>query len=337
MLLPDVKTWLTDGVRIFLDPNHNQSEFFQKDDRRYRVIGSENIIRESISRDAYVEGVQIAIGNQPPPKRSWHPQPVGYLVEMAFPWTTLGVKPEIDKLIGMELTIQDNDDGAELDSRLSWGGTDGSSPNTFKTIKLVRSMPSGSIDEYLPRQVWKEEDGYVVVEAETIDHHFHWEHKTEPEGFSGTGYLNWVGPNNSVTPDGRGGNDDYTNERQGPQREWLIIRVLVEHPGIYRMNARNHHIKEDGDNDSWSWKVGQEITDWNPVRRMGDSLKDGEGFTWLDWGVRSFWLKKGVNNLYIGGRSPGFGIDRVAIYMDGNEEAESKALDLSTPTSKRAK
>ena len=113
------------------------------------------------------------------------------------------------------------------------------------------------------------------------------------------------------------------------------MRVLVDTPGLYRINARNIHEHEDGDNDAWIWRVGAPIRDWAPVQRMGDSLRDGPGFSWLDWGVRAFWLKQGVNDLYIGGRSPGFGIDRIALYRDGDPEAERRALDLATPTSPR--
>lgn len=160
--------------------------------------------------------------------------------------------------------------------------------------------------------------------------------RTEPQGYKGRSYLLWQGPNRSVTHDRRGGNDDYTNERQGPQNEWLILRVNIKNPGRCNVDARNIHEKEDGDNDAWIWQVGRGITDWDPVRRMGDSLKDGEGFTWLDWGVRTFDLKQGVNNLYIGGRSIGFRIDRVAIYRRDNPAAKEKALDLKTPPSPQA-
>ncbi len=57
------------------------------------------------------------------------------------------------------------------------------------------------------------------------------------------------------------------------------MRVMCETPEPYDINARNHHIKEDGDNDAWVWKVGKHMTTDNPVRRMGDSLNDGEGFS----------------------------------------------------------
>ncbi len=338
-LKEDVNSSDTDGVKLYFDPDHSQSPTFGIDDRRYRYIGNNDCLRESIQRDVYVEGVQAALGGSPPGKRSWHEKPDGYFLEMAFPWQTLGVEPSEGKRFGVDVIIQDNDGRTGIEGQIAWNGVDentGSSPYHLGSAKLVRGVKSGNEEEFLPFQVWKEKDGVVVVEAEEIQHDPNWQYTTEPAGYSGDAYLLWQGPNRSVTHDGRGGNDDYTNERQGPQDEWLIVRVLISHPGFYRVNARNYHVKEDGDNDAWVWIVGQEISDWNPVRRMGDSLNDGKGFTWLDWGERKFWLKAGVNNIYIGGRSIGFGIDRIAIYRENTNGAKEKALDLSTLPSQLA-
>lgn len=191
-------------------------------------------------------------------------------------------------------------------------------------------------DQYLPEQVWVEKGGIVVIEAENVDHHEHWVLKTDPEGFTGTGYLEWQGPSRTRTEDGRGGNNDLTGERQGPREEWLILRVLVSEPGVYVVDARNLHQKEDGDNDAWVWQLNRPITEDDPVRRMGDSHKDGTEFTWLDWGHRKFNLRKGENHLYIGGRSVGFGIDRIAIFKDGDELASEVAHNLETAESQLA-
>ncbi len=335
-LKPETKPWETDGVRLYLDPDHSQSPLYSMKDRRYRFIGNKTKIQENIQRDAYIKGVESALGGPPPAKRSWHEKPDGYFVEMAYPWNTLGVQPYDGKLIGLDIIYQDNDDGQTIDGRIAWFGKDnnaGNSPYHLGTAKLVKGIVSGSEDDYLPEEIWIEENGIAVAEAEAIDHHTNWEFKTDPQGYTGEGYLIWNGPNRTLTPDGRGGNDDYTNERQGPQDEWLIVRVLVSNPGIYHVNARNIHEKEDGDNDAWVWKAGKPITDWNPVRRMGDSLKDSKGFTWLDWGVRSFWLKAGINNIYIAGRSIGFGLDRIVLYQANNDKAKQKALNLQTPIS----
>lgn len=186
---------------------------------------------------------------------------------------------------------------------------------------------------FLPSQVWQETDGYIVCETEAIDHHPHWQLKKSPEGYSGDGYLLWQGPNYTRSIEDLGGNDDYIFVRQGPREGWLIIRVMVENPGTYRLDVRNIHNREDGDNDAWITYLGYRPDAENPIKRLGDSHKDGKGFTWLDWGIRPFELKKGMNELYIGGRSIGFGVDRVALYLEEDEQAKSKALDLNTPQS----
>jgi hypothetical protein len=216
------------------------------------------------------------------------------------------------------------------------GTPEGDGP--VETINHGSMNPPDSITHYspfLPDQIWVEQDNYVIMEAENIDHHRFWKLRGEPDGFTGSGYLEWQGPNRTRSIEGAGGNHDSLGVAQGPQEEWLILRVDIQHPGRYAVNARNIHEHEDGDNDAWVTKVGfvPDPEKKEAISRMGDSHDDGTGFTWLDWGVREFDLKKGVNNLYIGGRSVGFGIDRIAIYKVGESDAESAALDIDTPES----
>ncbi len=191
--------------------------------------------------------------------------------------------------------------------------------------------------EFYPPEIWQEQNGFVVIEAEDIEHHDHWQLKTEPENYTGDGYLEWQGPSRTTSIDGIGGNHDSLGVRQGPQDEWLILRLSITNPGVYSVDVRNHHEREDGDNDAWVSKVGfqPDRHAGKVISRMGDSFHDGEGLTWLDWGVREFELQKGINNLYIGGRSIGFGIDRIVIYKTDDEKAREKAMDLSTPPSRQ--
>ncbi|MBN2727679.1 MAG: hypothetical protein JXR53_00490 [Bacteroidales bacterium] len=213
----------------------------------------------------------------------------------------------------------------------------GNGPSTRMKVlpeKLAQYIPA---ERFLPMQIWKATNGIVVVEAENIDHHANWQLRTEPKGYTGRGYLQWEGPSRAQSIEGLGGNDDDKNVRQGPQEQMLIIRIDIEEPGIYCVNARNIHELEDGDNDAWVSLLG--FKPWNEdafddrVRRMGDSHKDGKGFTWLDWGVREFPLKKGINSIYIGGRSVGFAIDRIAVYPANNEDAMKRALKIDAQTS----
>jgi len=186
-------------------------------------------------------------------------------------------------------------------------------------------------NEYRPRQSWHMGDGVAVIEAEVIDHHHHWVEKTAPAGFTGTSYLEWQGPSRSRSIEGLGGNNDNLHVRQGPPEEQLIVRLLVDKPGAYLMDVRNHHVEKDGDNDAWVGRVGIRATGDKPIVRLGDGLKDGTGFTWLDWGVHRFEFLEGLNEVYIGGRSIGFGVDRIAFYREGDAASRARALDPSTP------
>jgi hypothetical protein len=178
-------------------------------------------------------------------------------------------------------------------------------------------------NEWRPKQIWRMREGIAVIEAEKIDHHPHWVDKD--------GYIEWAGHQWSRSIEGLGGNDDYLHVRQGAPEHWLILRVMVDEPGAYRLDVRNRHAKADGDNDCWVGYMGQRATRTNPIKRLGDSHRDGKDFTWLDWGVPTFQFKKGLNEVYVGGRSKGFGIDRVVLYKDADEAAKARALSEDAP------
>nr|WP_020532558.1 hypothetical protein [Flexithrix dorotheae] len=102
---------------------------------------------------------------------------------------------------------------------------------------------------------------------------------------------------------------------------------------MYYINQKNHHEKVDGDNDTWLYLVDARTYHegvFEPVvKRQGDSLKDGN-LSWLDWGVRAFELKKGINHIYIGGRSNGWGIDQIAVYSDSVPAEKLNAIGIKT-------
>lgn len=206
------------------------------------------------------------------------------------------------------------------------GRPEGDGPPETRNASLPPPPEVPAIGDWAPRQVWAIRDGFAVVEAEAVDRHPHWVERDAPSGFTGTGYIEWQGPDRSRSIEGLGGNDDGLNVRQGPREQWLILRFLAPEPGAYRMDVRNWHLRKDGDNDCWVAELGRRATPLRPIVRLGDSHADGDGFTWLDWGVQRFEFKEGLNEIYIGGRSRGFGIDRIAVYRDGDEAARRRAL-----------
>lgn len=187
---------------------------------------------------------------------------------------------------------------------------------------------------WLPPQIWPLRDGFVAIEAEDIAHHANWVLAHEPAGFTGAGYLEWRGPSHTVTIEGHFGNNDHLHIRQGSRQDWLIVRLDVEEAGTYRLDVRNHHLREDGDNDAWIARLHQRGRRDAPIVRIGDSLRDGPGFSWLDWGVPVFNFERGLNEVRIGGRSVGFGVDRIALYREADEAAKARALDPRTPAAR---
>ena len=175
-------------------------------------------------------------------------------------------------------------------------------------------------------------DGYLVVEAEDLQPHPAWELRHDPAGFTGRGYLEWRGTNRSRSVEGVGGTDDRWHTQQGPMEEWLIVRLTVPADGDYTVDIRNHHRQADGDNDAWIGLVERGFPR-RLVKRVGDSLRDGPGFSWLDWGSPTLRLARGEHILYVGGRSRGFGVDRIAIYDAASAAARQRALDPATPAS----
>jgi hypothetical protein len=213
----------------------------------------------------------------------------------------------------------------------SWKSQGDGPQETLASTGLPPLPPELAVKkEWRPGQVWSLKAGYVAIEAEDIDHHSNWRLLTEPAGATGRGYLEWRGPNRSKSIEDLGGNDDHLHVRQGPAEEWLILRVLAEKAGAYRIDVRNHHRMRDGDNDLWFARVGQRGSTDAPIKRLVDSHRDGAGFTWLDSSPAEIELQAGLNEFYLGGRSVGFGVDRIVFYARDNEEARRRALDPAT-------
>ena len=304
--------------------------------------GPEHVFDVSLAKMDYISGglpgLRYEIGPPPPSGHPEWPQSPGYTIELAIPFQELGIIDIEQASLGLNIGISDSDDGQHQESYWEWtGGL--VKPSAVRLplgkVKFITTYYAGSESGFLPDQIWVEEEGMVLIEPELIEHHSNWRLKTTPTGFTGNGYLDWQGDDWTVPPEPwvRRSNNDYSNERQPPQNEWLILRVLIDHPGTYMLDVRNIHKRFDGDNDNWFGRVGEPFRPGHPISRVGDNLKDGTGFTWLDWGVRELELDKGLHNFFLGGRSIGFGVDRIALYLKDDDDVKNKALDPSTPPS----
>ena len=122
-----------DSIEIFLDPNYSRGSSYDGVDD----------IQLLISRDA---DTAIALGRHSSPLNTSLVQSAvnennsGYTVEVAVPWSELGISPAASDIIGIDIGINDDDDGAGRDTRLEWGDGDNlaaSQADAFGTAELV--------------------------------------------------------------------------------------------------------------------------------------------------------------------------------------------------------
>lgn len=94
----------------------------------------------------HTDGVEFAVGRAD----------VGYRVEVKFPWATLGTKPSPGTKIGLDVHVNDDDDGGDRDSKLTWHGKEDNAwqtPSALGTAELAGLIGWWKLDETSGRDV----------------------------------------------------------------------------------------------------------------------------------------------------------------------------------------
>ncbi|HVD99090.1 MAG TPA: sugar-binding protein [Cytophagaceae bacterium] len=111
--------WNDDAVEIFIDPLNTKLPYFDPNlHRQILVKYSSSGVPPQVSirgnangilAASQIENAVIYVG--------------GYSVEVAIPWTNLGISPNVGTYIGFDVAVDDDDDGGFRDSQLAWRGT----------------------------------------------------------------------------------------------------------------------------------------------------------------------------------------------------------------------
>jgi hypothetical protein len=74
----------------------------------------------------------------------------GYCVEIKFPWSTLGIKPSAGAKIGIDVHVNDDDDGGDRDSKITWHDVQDNAwenPQAFGNAELAGLIGWWKFDE----------------------------------------------------------------------------------------------------------------------------------------------------------------------------------------------
>jgi hypothetical protein len=140
-----IESYDNDGVEVYFDLNNEKYPYFNLngDDRQYRILW--NLLSVD-GQNINIEGFEVA---------EFDPSPHNYIMEMKFPWTSLGyVTPVNGKKIGFDVGILDND-GQTRESFCTWYSSDWESwNNTSYFGTLILSNP--------------DDNSFITREAKTI-------------------------------------------------------------------------------------------------------------------------------------------------------------------------
>ena len=123
-----------DGVEIYIDADNSRDSTYGANDFHYILGWNDDNVVEAI-RGA-TDGVETAFADTDE----------GYRLEVAIPWTTLGVSPADTARLGVDVHVNDDDAGGARDSKITWQAQqDEPSPSQFGEAVLQSVAPPPGI------------------------------------------------------------------------------------------------------------------------------------------------------------------------------------------------
>ena len=224
-------TWEDDSVEVYIDANNNGGTTYDSFDRQF-VKG-------------YNDSTLGGIGSTTGVTHAWAAVSGGYSVEMAIPWSNLGVTPTPGMLIGFDIGNNDDDNAGTREHQSVWWGNSNNYNNTsaFGDLLLVpaggatstptRTPTASAGQSAYPSGVAWAVPGTIQAEdfdlgGETVAYH---DLETANQGGQ---YRTADGVDVEVTSDTGGGyNVGWTRTD-----EWLEYTVNVAAAGNYTLTER---------------------------------------------------------------------------------------------------
>jgi hypothetical protein len=138
--------WLDDAAEVFIDADNSKSGSYGSNDYQFHFGWAEANPSMGESQHNQTQGVEFATVKTD----------MGYRMEIKFPWSTLGVEPSAGKKIGLDVHVNDDDDGGDRDSKLTWRGKEDNAwqnPSIFGTAELAGLVGWWKLDETSGRDV----------------------------------------------------------------------------------------------------------------------------------------------------------------------------------------
>jgi hypothetical protein len=129
-----------DGIEVFIDADNSKSSEYGENDYQYIFNWAKTAPGMQEIKHNRTEGVQFALVTTDK----------GYQVEVKLPWATLGTKPLAGIRIGLDVHVNDDDDGGDRDSKITWYDKQDNAwqnPQLFGNAELAGMLGWWKLDE----------------------------------------------------------------------------------------------------------------------------------------------------------------------------------------------
>jgi hypothetical protein len=130
-----------DSVEVYIDADNSKSNKYDDDDAQYHFDWDKtNPTMGRHNEHGRMENIEFAMVTTEK----------GYRTEIKFPWATLGRKPSVGASIGLDVHVNDDDDGGERDTKITWcdkQDTAWSNPQAFGNAELAGLIGWWKFDE----------------------------------------------------------------------------------------------------------------------------------------------------------------------------------------------
>ena len=142
------QTFNDDAVEVYLDGGGEKQDFYDANDFQY-VFGVGDEAFWVTNQPGMHPGVRFASVRTDD----------GYRVEVALPWANVGVQVAPGLEIGLELHVDDDDDGREMDAAASWHSE---STNAWSDASVFATAVLGAPEAGTPRALGPREPGLAL-------------------------------------------------------------------------------------------------------------------------------------------------------------------------------
>lgn len=129
-----------DGLEIFIDVGNDKNTSYGQDDYQFTYSWADGSRGDLVQNNGSLDDIGVIHYNKTD-------QNDGYRVEMAIPWSDIGLSyPTSGTLLGIDVQVNDDDDGNGRDAKIAWNAPNDNAhqnPSLFGTIELGSAPCNG--------------------------------------------------------------------------------------------------------------------------------------------------------------------------------------------------